>query len=51
MIQALGDYAGAEAFLEKYGQVAPELERQLEKLTDIPTDIEPVYRAEEFISG
>ena len=51
MIQALGDYAQAEAFLEKYGQVPPELERQLEKLRDIPTDIEPKYRAEEFING
>jgi len=51
MIQALGDYARAEAFLEKYGQVPPELERQLEKLGDIPTDIEPVYSAEELING
>jgi hypothetical protein len=49
MIQALGDYAAAEAFIAKYGQMTPEVERQLEKLKSIPTDIEPIYAAERFL--
>ncbi|MDH3198761.1 MAG: hypothetical protein OEO21_11030, partial [Candidatus Krumholzibacteria bacterium] len=51
MIQALGDYEGAGAFIEKYAAVPEEVERQLDKLGDIPTDIEPVYGAERFLSG
>ncbi len=49
MIQALGDYDGAKAFMEKYGQPSPELEKLLAKLKDIPTDIEPLFAAEEFL--
>jgi hypothetical protein len=51
MIQALGDYEGAGAFIEKYAAVPEEVERQLDKLDDIPTDIEPVYGAERFLRG
>jgi len=49
MIQALGDYEAAEAFIAKYGDMPPEVARQLEKLKSIPTDIEPVYTAEKFL--
>jgi hypothetical protein len=49
MIQALGDYAAAEAFIAKYGVMTPEVEHQLEKLKTIPTDIEPIYAAERFL--
>ena len=49
MIQALGDYAAAEAFIAKYGEMTPEVEHQLEKLKSIPTDIEPIYAAERFL--
>jgi hypothetical protein len=49
MIQALGDYAAAEAFIAKYGKMTPEVEHQLEKLKSIPTDIEPIYAAERFL--
>jgi len=51
MIQALGDYERAGAFIEKYAAVPDEVQGQLDKLTDIPTDIEPVYRAERFLRG
>jgi len=51
MIQARGDYDGAGAFIEKYAAVPEEVERQLQKLGDIPTDIEPVYRAARHLSG
>jgi hypothetical protein len=49
MIQALGDYDKAEAFLEKYGHATDEVLRQLEKMKGIPTDIEPVYQAEKYL--
>ena len=49
MIQALGDYDGAAAFIEKYGQSSPELETLLATLKDIPVDIEPVFAAEEYL--
>ena len=49
MIEALGDYAAAEAFIAKYGAMGPEVQRQLEKMKHIPTDIELVYESEMFI--
>ena len=49
MIQALGDYDAASAFIEKYGQSSPELDTLLAKLKDIPVDIEPVFKAEEYL--
>ena len=49
MIQALGDYDAAEAFIAKYGQMVPEVKRQLDKMNQIPTDIELLYESQEFI--
>jgi hypothetical protein len=49
MLQALGDYDGAKAFMDKYGQSSPDLEALLAKLTDIPTDIEPIFGAEDYL--
>jgi len=49
MIQALGDYDAAEAFIAKYGTMVPEVQRQLDKMGQIPIDIELVYEAEEFL--
>jgi hypothetical protein len=48
-IQATGDYAAAEAFIAKYGTMVPEVQKQLDKMGHIPTDIELVYEAGEFI--
>jgi hypothetical protein len=50
MVQAKGDYDNAQAFLDKWGTVPEEVEMQLKRLESIPTDIEPVYRAERFLS-
>jgi hypothetical protein len=47
MIEALGDYDKAKAFIEKYGTPSEDLERLLKKLKKIPVDIEPFYTAEE----
>jgi hypothetical protein len=47
-IQAQGDYAKAKA-LEATGVVRPEVKRALDKLTDIPVDIEPRFPTAEAL--
>ena len=49
MIEALGDYEGAKAFIDKYAQSSPDLEKLLTKLKDIPTDFEPFFLAEDYL--
>jgi hypothetical protein len=44
-IEATGDYARAEALLNKYGTLTPEISGTIAKLTDIPVDITPVFTA------
>jgi len=41
-VEATGDYARAKKMLDKLGAIRPPLARALDKLKDIPTDIEPV---------
>jgi hypothetical protein len=48
MIQALGDYDGAVAFVEKYGTVNPAMVEAIDSLATIPVDIDPSYP---FASG
>jgi hypothetical protein len=43
LIQATGDYEGAGALMEKYGQVRPEMAEALERLAVVPVDIKPEY--------
>jgi hypothetical protein len=43
MIQAAGDYEASVKFIEQYGGMAPELADALEKLADIPVDVEPLF--------
>jgi hypothetical protein len=42
-LEATGDYAGAKKMLDELGVLRPELARALDRLEDIPTDIEPVF--------
>lgn len=42
-IEATGDYARANALLEKYAKVTPEIEQINARLNDIPVDITPVF--------
>ncbi len=42
-IEALGDYAGACALVEKYGKPTPEMREVLARLAQVPVDIKPVY--------
>jgi hypothetical protein len=45
MLQAKGDYAAAQAFVDKWGNVPPEVERIVGKLSAIPSDIAPDYHS------
>jgi len=45
MLQALGDYDTAKAWVEKYGKVPPGMQKILDSLADIPVDVDPVYTA------
>ena len=40
-LEAQGDYAGAKAMLDRLGKLTPELQGVIDKLRDIPTDIDP----------
>ncbi len=42
-LQAAGDYAGAKALLSRLAVVRPEVQRVLDKLKDVPVDIEPRF--------
>jgi hypothetical protein len=41
-IEATGDYARAKKMLDELGVLRPAMQRALDKLKDLPTDIEPV---------
>lgn len=41
-IEATGDYARAKKMLDELGVIRPPLARALDKLKDLPTDIEPI---------
>jgi len=45
MLEALGDYDGSKAFIEKYGTMSPEMKALVDRINeaDIPVDIEPVF--------
>ena len=45
LIEATGDYARAQALLTKYGVSTPEIAGLIARMTDIPTDITPVFLA------
>jgi hypothetical protein len=42
-VEAEGSYAGAGALLEKYSVIGPSMQRAMERLTDVPTDIDPGF--------
>jgi hypothetical protein len=49
-VEAEGDYAKAGALLEKYSVIAPPMQAAMERLRDVPTDIEPVFVTADQIS-
>jgi hypothetical protein len=42
-IEAEGSYAKARSMLEKYGLIRPEMQQALDRLNDIPVDIQPRF--------
>jgi uncharacterized protein YjbJ (UPF0337 family) len=42
-LQAEGSYDKAKSMLDKYGVIRPQMQSALDKLADIPVDIEPVF--------
>lgn len=42
-LQAEGSYEKAKALLNKYAVIRPPMQRALDRLKDVPTDIEPVF--------
>jgi hypothetical protein len=42
-LEAAGDYAGAKKMLTELAVLRPEVQKAIEKLADIPTDIEPSF--------
>jgi hypothetical protein len=42
-IEAEGSYDKAKAILDKYALIRPPMKRALDRLTDVPVDIEPVF--------
>ena len=49
-LEAEGNYAGAKEMLDSLGVVRPVLKRAFEKLSGIPTDIDPVFVTAESIA-
>ena len=50
-IQAQGDYEEANRVLETLGVVRPEVQRVLDRLGNVPIDIQPRYVTTEELAG
>ncbi len=48
-LQAEGSYEKAKAMLDKYGVIRPQMQKALDKLSDIPVDIEPRFTLAERV--
>jgi hypothetical protein len=46
-LQAEGDYAKAKNLLDRLGVVRPEVQKVLDRLTNVPVDIEPRFTSAE----
>jgi hypothetical protein len=42
-VEAQGDYAGAKKMLDTLSVIRPEVQKAMDKLQGIPTDIEPEF--------
>jgi hypothetical protein len=50
-LQAEGDYARARGLIERLGSIPPEAQRVLDRLTDVPVDIEPDFTTAEALGS
>ena len=46
VVEGDGDYGAAKAFLDKYSHLDGEAEKVIGSLTDLPVDIQPIYKDE-----
>jgi Peptidase family M49 len=46
MLEATGDYAGTQRFLDTYGKATQPIRDAIARLADVPVDIRPVYEVE-----
>ena len=51
LLEATGDYEGAGAFMERYGQMSEEMRDALDRLEEVPVDIAPDYAVEQWIGS
>ena len=42
-LQAEGSYEKAKAMLDKYAVIRPPMQKALDRLKDVPVDIEPIF--------
>jgi hypothetical protein len=42
-LEATGDYAGAKEMLSALAVIRPEVQKALDRLKSLPTDIEPIF--------
>ena len=42
-LEATGDYAGAKKMFDELGAIRPDMQKVIDRLSDIPVDIEPVF--------
>jgi hypothetical protein len=50
-LQAEGDYAKAKDLIDRLGVVRPEIQKVLDRLADVPVDIEPKFSTAAAITG
>jgi hypothetical protein len=50
-IQATGDYAKAKDLLSRMAVLRPEVQRAIDRLSDVPVDIEPRFTTAETLTG
>ena len=50
-MQAVGDYAAAQELIKKLGVVRPEVQKVLDRLKNVPVDIEPRFVTAEMLRG
>jgi hypothetical protein len=51
LLQARGDYDAAQAFVDRWGTVPPEVERIVGKMTNISSDVAPEYDVRRFTAA
>jgi hypothetical protein len=49
-IEATGDYRKAKEMLDRFGNIRQPMQNALDRLRDVPTDIEPVFVTAEQIT-